>query len=175
MEITLSDSTWILSNLGPFEYDLLRRVPLAADPQGCEAAKNRLFPPPIRDPGPDEVEFVAEWEAFVTDEFVTQFSEDLTTFANDMKGAKVTGEDEEGEPLRTLEIPVSHGPQWFSALNQARLVLADVHSIYDESGQISPREDEDFADFHTRWRYYVQSNYYASIQEWLVGNVMPGL
>ncbi len=173
MDISISDSVWKISDLRHREFDLLLGVPAAADPGTCDAAQHRLFPPPLRNPSSSESEFLEDWKSYVTEGLATQFSHDLATFSSDLKRAVVTGSDEEGKPVRSLDVPLSHAYQWFSSLNQARLVLADVHQIFDEEGQIRPKENEDFTHFHQRWRYYVQSNYYAAIQEWLVVNVLP--
>ena len=87
-------------------------------------------------------------------------------------GAEVVGKDEDGNPIRRLEVPISHAQQWFSSLNQARLVMGDVHDLYDEDGNVRPRENEAFSDFHHRWRIYDRSNFYALIQEWLISRML---
>ena len=172
MHFALSEKSWILEEIGAVEFQLLSDIPKAADPGDSESAQDRLFPPPIRNPGSDEAEFLREWNAYVTDDLITQFSQDLATLSSDLRRAEVVGEDEDGDPIRRLEVPVSHAQQWFSSLNQARLVMGDVHDLYDDDGSVRPRENEAFSDFHHRWRVYDRSNFYAIIQEWLISRIL---
>jgi len=86
-----------------------------------------------------------------------------------------------------LEVPNSHADAWYSALNQARILLSQKQGLH-EDGPVSEemlvhaiitageKRSPELRELQSRWKAYVQSQVYAVVQEWLVSEVIgPGI
>ena len=165
MHVTRSDSrgSLLLEGIGEIELELLREVRDAADPAACPEAEQRLFPDVINDPIADEeAETVADWKEFVVPDLHLQFEEALNQMEGDLSSAASSKEDSGN--TYAIEIPLSHVPQWYSALNQARLVLQEKYRLPAESNPMSVEE----LIAKGQWRAYIQSRFYAELQCWLL-------
>ncbi|WP_156345892.1 hypothetical protein [Verrucomicrobium spinosum] len=102
-----------------------------------------------------EGEFLEDWSEFVTEDLENQFAEDVGTLLADLDGLEtLTLEDEPDEERYRVSIPLDHGMAWFSALNQARLML-DLRFMLHPGGQeFEPHPDPDIVkgvDFSERF------------------------
>lgn len=116
----------------------------------------RFFPEPG---STEEVESLGEdWKAFVQPDLHDGFQSARETVAADLRGAKrrKTGHF-------TFSIPPVHLDAWLSALNQARLALAEVHG-FGEAEMSRPPGDRDDPREHALFRLMV----YGLLQERLV-------
>ena len=107
--------------IGPLDLlgcDLLHQIRVSAEPGDSVAAKERLFPPPIRD---KRSELRQEWKEYVEPELAQLFASHLDIIEKDLKNFP-RGEPDEGS--HTLHIPVKHLDAWIHGLNQARLSIA---------------------------------------------------
>ena len=161
--------TWKLERMDEFDVHVLRQIPGAADPEGCEAAAERLFPKPQRGVPPEDLE---DWEDFLKPELEERFSGDLATVQEDLRG--VTPEpqpEEEGDPgseTYALVVSTAHADAWYSALNQARLTLSARYNIPENRSALA----ESGLVNSAAWRAVILSDFYAVLQEWLIAAVL---
>jgi hypothetical protein len=114
-----------VSELDPFLAELLRQIPVSADPKGAPAAEQRLFSPPANE---TQTELCAEWKLYVEPELRRLFQTATETVAADLE--QLNG-SERTFVNRTLRIPGKHADAWLSVLNQARLVIAAKYNFSD--------------------------------------------
>lgn len=143
------------------ELEMLRSVRDTADPTSCPAAEARLYPDPMDGDDDELEESNADWREFVVPDLRTQFDEALDQLEVDL------GKAAKRRRLRSkdfrFEIPMAHVPQWYMALNQARLVLQEKYK-FPEDGEI------DLGKLFSKGqgRAYFQSRFYAELQCWLL-------
>ena len=193
------DGAWGFAVLAEHEAKLRESVPTAADPAGGAGAEQRLYQPPLDDPSEEDEPFLDDWEEFVSAEFRGEFAAAVAVVGEDLKQLKqpaeaaeemleseLDNEREERGIVYSLEIPVEHAESWFSALNQARLVLAARYGLFNSEGEEAisvswegghpvaavdagtdnPHPPEE------RVHAYFRSQAFGFIQEWLVSNVL---
>jgi hypothetical protein len=119
MEICRRNDYIEISELDPFLAELLRQIPASANPEGLEAAEQRLFSSPTTNG--KETEICAEWKLYVEPELRRLFQTATETVSADLE--QLNG-NEKKLGNRTLCIPSKHADAWLNALNQARLVIA---------------------------------------------------
>jgi len=93
---------------------LFLSIPAAANPEGSQAAQDRLYPAP-------SAELRDEWDELVRPELRAWFEAATQTVERDLQPL-AAGEN-------TLRIPSGHVDAWLLALNQARLALAARHEL----------------------------------------------
>jgi hypothetical protein len=158
MEICRRNDYIEISELDPFLAELLRQIPASANPEGVEAAEQRLFSSPTNG---QETEICAEWKLYVEPELRRLFQTATETVAADLE--QLNG-NEKKLGNRTLCIPSSHADAWLNALNQARLVIAAKYNFTDgELGEhfrspIGSRRDLSL----------FQVNFYGFLQEFIL-------
>jgi len=144
-----------LTELDEFLAELLRLIPVAATPDGHDAAMRRLFPLPTDDP-----EECADWEEYVVPDLESHFES-----ANDVvrEDLEVLG-SVTSEPPEVFEIQRDHFDAWLSALNQARLVLSERFELAEND------MDEPFMYLpdSPRAMAKLQVHFYAVLQECLI-------
>jgi hypothetical protein len=118
MEIRRRKNQIEIAELDPFLAELLRQIPVSANPEGAAAAEERIFSAPSNG---SETELCAEWKIYVEPELRRLFQTATQTVAADLE--QLNG-DEKSLANRTLRFPAKHADAWLSALNQARLVIA---------------------------------------------------
>jgi len=151
-----------LESVSESELAMLRAVRDAADPASCPEAEKRLFPESVEGKDDEAFDAAADWKEFVVPDLRTQFHEALDQFESDLKRAR---KKRIGLLARyQVDIPMSHVEQWFSALNQARLVLQEKFGLPGENERLSL--EDMFA--RGQWRAYFQSRFYAELQCWLL-------
>jgi len=161
MEICRRNDEIEISELDPFLAELLRQIPVSANPEGVPAAEERLFSPPADQ---NEKEICAEWKLYVKPELRRLFQTATETVAADLK--QLSG-NEKMFANRTLFIPSRHADAWLSALNQARLVIAakcrftDAELCDHYRSPIGSRRDLSL----------FQVNFYGFLQEFILREV----
>jgi hypothetical protein len=159
MEICRRNDYIEISELDPFLAELLRQIPASANPEGLEAAEQRLFSSPTTNG--KETEICAEWKLYVEPELRRLFQTATETVSADLE--QLNG-NEKKLGNRTLCIPSKHADAWLNALNQARLVIAAKYNFTDgELGEhfrspIGSRRDLSL----------FQVNFYGFLQEFIL-------
>ena len=156
MEIGREGEALRISDLDPFLAELLRQIPLSANPDGVPGAEARLFIEPSR-----EKEICSEWKSYVEPELRRLFRSATETVAADL--AQLNG-NEKSLRNRSLRIPFEHADAWLSALNQARLVIAEKYKFSDEE-----LNDHDRSPIGSRRDLGLfQVNFYGFLQEFIL-------
>ena len=156
MEISRDAESLCISDLDPFLAELLRQIPASANPEGAPEAQARLFTRPST-----EKEICTEWKSYVEPELRRLFRSATETVAADL--AQING-NEKSLRNRSLRIPFEHVDAWLSALNQARLVIAERYKFTDEE-----LNDHDRSPIGSRRDLSLfQVNFYGFLQEFIL-------
>jgi hypothetical protein len=169
---------WRISDLDDTHLDLIRQAAEDASIADSPEGRARLFPSPV--PKKDELregEFLEDWTDFVTDDLETEFAGDVGTLLADLDSAVPQRSTKETPERRLrLDVPLEHAQAWFSALNQARLMLDQKYKLHpDGENDFVPvlREEHDSGmDVQARLDVYMRYEFYATLQEWLVRHAM---
>jgi len=131
-----------ISGMTPVLAAMLRELPEILELRDSPAAQARLFPNPIA--GDDKAN--KEWQQTTGPELRHLFVSAGETVARDLTAIEADGGDANNGYQVTF--PVEHVRAWMSAINQARLILAEVHKI-DEAEMsrtdLDPRRPKDMA------------------------------
>jgi len=149
------DGLFSLSEINPILFDLLREIVLCAsssDPR----AEARFYPSPVE--GNDIPELREDWSSLVQPELQAAFQQARDVVQADLRNASETDEG------FAFQIPRHHADAWMSALNQARLAIAEEHQLTEDdlNENVLP------AISGQREMILLQMNFYAFLQEWLV-------
>jgi len=146
------DGALLLEEVPPFLFRLLGEIAVraASDHPRVEA---RFFP----DPASDD-ELIEDWKSLVQPELQVLFQSARETVQADLRGAS---EHKKGVSMR---IPKTHGDAWMSALNQARLAIAEESGFRekDMAAEVAPDPDD------PRAMALFQLGFYGFLQECLV-------
>src|ERR1043166_2899147 len=82
MEIFRNNGTIEISEIDPFLAELLRQIPVSANPEAVPAAEQRLYSAPA---GPNEKELCAEWKVYVEPELRRLFRSATETVEADLQ------------------------------------------------------------------------------------------
>lgn len=139
MQIGNSDEGWEFTGMDPMVLELLRILPLCAEPDD-DAARKRIFSPPTVQPDAD-AEANAEWSEYVEPGLRELFKSHTDIVAADLAAMKGEGE------AAILRIPAEHGRAWIHTFNQARLALGARHDVTedDTAGRTEPDGEKAFA------------------------------
>ena len=165
-----SSGEWEFSRMGEMELYLVGQIPNAANPGDDTASRRRLFPGRATVeqsiPAEEDEAAVMDWREYVVPELERAFSGAVAAVRSDLE--QTEERVIEGERFYELRVPADHADHWYSALNQARLVLAEKHDF--------PAVEEDFLEeceeIDQRWLACAQSHIYAVIQTFLLEHVM---
>jgi hypothetical protein len=158
MEFCRQGDSLEISELDPFLAELLRQIPESTNPEGAEAAEERLFSAPAHS---DLRDICAEWKVYVEPELRRLFSCATETVAADLQ--QLNGSE---KPFAncTLRIPTAHAEAWLSALNQARLVIAAKYSFNE--GELCDHYRSPIGS--RRDLSLFQVNFYGFLQEFIL-------
>jgi len=132
-----------ISGIAPIMTAVLREVPEILEQRDSPDAHARLFPNPTS--ANDKIN--KEWQQTVNPELRHLFVSAGETVARDLVGigaAKTVTESYE------ITFPVEHLKAWMSALNQTRLILAEIHQIDEEdmnAAHLDPHNPKHVAAF----------------------------
>lgn len=154
MKFILTDTSWILDELDPIEWTFLDRIPeMASGDNLPPEQRRRLLPDPIDVPASEREkheEFLQDWDDYVRPELESSFGDARDQVSRDLAMAAIqapaveTDPDEPSDedvafadefiarkgatPLR-VEVGRDDSEAWYSALNQARLLMNEVHDL----------------------------------------------
>jgi hypothetical protein len=111
-----------LAGLDPVTLSCLFEVPAILEKLDHPAVQDRLFP----DPAPADPAVSADWQQWVRPELRHLFVSAGEVFARDLAGLLAAPPTKD---LPAVLIPQEHLPAWMSALNQARLILGQLHEV----------------------------------------------
>jgi len=132
------DGSVRIAQLDDWHLNVLRRIPLLADPGDDEKALCRVYPAPY-DAGEATPEQQADWAEYVQPELQSLFETSLDRVNQDLRTAHLSeppppGTDaallEPAAPEWTVNVPAAHVEDWFRAMNQARLVLSSSREAH---------------------------------------------
>jgi len=106
-----------IDGISPLLAMCLQELPAILEKRDSSAARHRLFPDPTR----ADAKANDDWQQHVAPELRHLFVSAGETVVRDLTA--LTGE--------TLTFPAEHANAWMSALNQARLILGELHEITD--------------------------------------------
>ena len=161
MEFRRDGSVLEITELDPFLAELLRQVPASTQPEGSEAAEQRLFSKPG-----DAKEACSEWKSYVEPELRRLFQSSNEIVAADLQ--QLEGEE---KPFanRALRIPVANAEAWLNTLNQARLVIAAKFNFSD--GELCDHYRSPIGS--RRDLSLFQVNFYGFLQEFILREMDP--
>ncbi len=192
MRFVVLEELWALDALNPMEWHFLCELPDTAAGTGMDpsSVKNRLFPSPLADDtemDSDTEQQVEDWNEYVQPEIESIFDDARKIVIGDLETAKKLPASEYFEPddleeislqdidspdYRRLLIPFDHVDAWYSALNQARLLMNEEHEIADSMGSFDFLMGNAEELSPERGLLFAQYEMYSAIQSILVENLM---
>ncbi|MFZ4764287.1 MAG: DUF2017 family protein, partial [Roseimicrobium sp.] len=134
---------------------------------------SRLFPSPVeKKDARKERTFIDDWKEYVTDDLENHFASDVGTLLADLDNVERQEANEDGEVKAQLEVPIEHAQAWFSALNQARLMLDKKFLLFPQGEEdfrpVLEEEEAQGIDLQERLQVYMRYEFFSAVQEWLV-------
>jgi Domain of unknown function (DUF2017) len=114
-----------ISGIPPVLAAMLRELPEILELRDSPEAHPRLFP----DPTAADEKINKEWRQMAGPELRHLFVSAGETVVRDLTALTADGK---GQETHHVAFPVEHVNAWMSALNEARLILAEVHKIDDQ-------------------------------------------
>lgn len=178
MQLVLTEESWILEELNPIEWRFLSQLPaIAAGEEVSEECLRRLKPNPLdrSDRGSaEDSEFIEDWSEFVQPDLDQLFDDARSCVAKDLDAASKKIEIESGEmeaavdwPTR-IEVPDDHSEQWYSAINQARLLMNEAHGLGEASERFESDSFEESEEGVENFLLLAQYEFYTAIQSILI-------
>ena len=162
VEVTRSGDGLRLVRLDLFFVELLRQIPVSADPGDSDAARERLYPAASNDPDANQAN--EEWRAYVHPELKELFTTSSQTVREDLETFEQLDDTQDNW---AFEIPAAHFDQWLNVLNQARLSLSARFDFQEkEMSQNGPGTIETVRDLSL-----FQVHFYGFLQECLLQDV----
>jgi hypothetical protein len=180
MRITLQRKTgkWTLSGMDEFHLALLRKVAADVSYSQSPEGRARLFPKPLsEEEALSEEEFMEDWKEFVVEDMEDKFTADVRTLLSDLEQVKPQQRKDEVETAspQRLTLPLENAPAWFSALNQARLMLELRHKFHDEHDQfVADPQNGALTEEALQERFvaFLRYEFFCMIQEWIVRHAL---
>ena len=146
----LEDGGILFEGIDPLLHTMLSKIRSSAelDDPRVEA---RIYQTPSHDPEAEALR--GDWKAFVQPDLHSEFAASRETVEADLRRSG----------HGSLLIPRRHIDHWLSALNQARLALAEFHGFTDAEMGRQPMDIDNPRDYAL-----LQVNIYGLMQEWLV-------
>jgi hypothetical protein len=137
-------------------FQILQQITKAAESSDPDV-EARFYPMPA-----DEADEVCQdWKAYIQPELYTEFLASREAVDADLRRGK-----KKSDGTASFVIPPPHMDHWLSALNQARLALAEIHHFTEKDMGRSPGDPDDPREFAL-----TQLNIYATMQEWLISTL----
>ena len=159
VEVTRTTEGLRLVRLDLFFVELLRQIPVSADPGDSDTARERIYPAVTTDPR--EADANEDWHAYVHPELKELFTTSSQTVREDLEAFEQLDETNDNW---AFQIPAAHFDQWLNVLNQARLALAARFEFQEEEmSQNGPGAIETVRDLSL-----FQVHFYGFLQECLL-------
>ncbi|MEO6848644.1 MAG: hypothetical protein ABI443_13015 [Chthoniobacterales bacterium] len=139
----------------PLWAEWLKEIPcIIAEGRESEEVESRLFPSPEH----ENEERLSDWKAHVQPDLHQCFLSASSLVSEDVKNLKKI------DDYFSLSFPGAHAGGWLNALNQARIILAEIHSLKERD------INEVLSVFESPQRTIaiLKMDFYASIQYDLV-------
>lgn len=143
MKFILTPDSWEISEMDPIEWTFLNRIPEMATGAGLpEETRRRLLPDPIDvTAGEREAEegFLEDWDEYVRPDLDSAFQAARDQVGRDLSAAEaeegLEGEVDSKFPSVPVRVRVARAASdgWYSALNQARLLMNEVYDLAEAS------------------------------------------
>ncbi len=203
MRVTTTENGWALEAIGDLEWLFLERLPGTASGEDLpDEQKRRILPDPIvaddnADSVAEEQEFIEDWNEYVRPELNLAFTEarqqvtdDLAAVIKNFSGEAMVEVGEEPQKSFRLEVDGEHSENWYSTLNQARLLMNEVYDLAESEADLYAKiaaqesgdegdddpdddaEDEDEEPDGMLWLLLAQYQFYSFIQGFLLDRVM---
>lgn len=180
LSLQASKGTWRISEMTEVHLELLRHATSDASASESAAGRARMLPSPLsQEEAVLQPDFLEDWQEFVTSEMEEKFTADVSTFQRDLLTveARQSAVEEDAVPrvLYRLTLPIAHGFDWFSTLNQARIMMDLHYKFHDENDEFVPLPEPEVLgdlDPDERLAAYLRYDFYCLIQEWIVRNIM---
>lgn len=137
-------------------FHILQQITTAADLSDPDV-ESRFFPMPAEES--DEV--CQDWKAYIQPELYAGFQASREAVDADLRRGK-----KKADGTASFVIPPPHMDHWLSALNQARLALAEKHHFTEKDMGRAPGDPDDPREYAL-----IQLNVYSTMQEWLIGTL----
>jgi len=118
----LDEKRILISGIPAVLAAMLRELPEILELRDSPDARTRLYPDPTR--GNNKIN--QEWHQMAGPELRHLFVSAGDTVTRDLTA--LTADKENGDAWQ-VAFPIEHVPAWINALNQARLILGEVHQI----------------------------------------------
>lgn len=195
MKFSVTEDSWILDQLHPAEWHFICELPLIAAGRelGEQRSRDILMPDPLSaEDSVGEEEFLEDWQEFVQPDLASAFESDRTQVTSDLESAEMSGPPEIALPedasleqiamlaefqsltWRKLTISLEHVEPWYSALNQARLMMNEKHELAEDEARFMGnvvQESEDGMD-SDRALLVTQYEFYSIVQSILIDQLM---
>jgi len=187
MRFVLTDESWFLDALSASEWHLLCELPpTAAGEKFEQSTRDRLFPSPLaNDTLADEASLaeIDDWNSFVRPDLDEGFADARAVVQVDLDSVESFPADAILEPeqiefaggekeLRRVVVPLENTEAWYSALNQARLLMNEEYDLTDGGDRFMLEMQGPDAVDQDRMLLLAQYEMYSVIQSILVENVM---
>ena len=116
------DTRLRLSGIDPVLLDCLQSLHEITDQRDAPGIRDRLFPNPTT----TDNESNRDWQRLITPDLQHLFAAAADTVAGDL--ARVTADPRHKHHFQ-ITFPADHHAAWMSAVNQARLILAELFTI----------------------------------------------
>ena len=181
MKLKLTNESWILDELHPIEWEFLSQLEeIAAGKEASAKALRRLKPNPLEslsEQTGDHDEFLDDWKELVQPELDIAFAAAREQVADDLSKACGANPSQADRPSASrVEVANEHTELWYSALNQARLLMNEVHDIAGASERFGmspdPGEEIDPSEWLGRLMLLARYEFYTALQSVLVEHLM---
>ena len=125
MEVFRNNGTLEITELDPFLAELLRQIPISANPEAVPAAEQRIYSLPA---DPNEKEICAEWKIYVQPELRRLFQSATETVATDLE--------------QLAETPVDINPK--GQLQELLQSISPRSPVYELVSQSGPEHEKTF-------------------------------
>jgi len=187
MRFILAEDSWVLDALSPTEWQLISEIPLmASGVHFTEKTRERLFPSPLaNDALADEntITQLEDWEELIKPELMEAFETSRDSVQSDLEKVEtipiesIIPSEEADLNFRVsefyrLEVKIENTELWYSALNQARLLMNEEYDLASSEDRLLIQMEGPDAVDENRLLLLAQYEIYSVIQNILIENVM---
>jgi hypothetical protein len=119
-----------ISGIEPYMVSCLLGIIETLEQADSSPARDRLYPNPTR----NDDQANEEWQRLIAPELRHLFVTATETVARDLTGLRP---DQQNPALSEVAFPAEHVNAWMSALNQARLVIAEMVGVTEADMNVS--------------------------------------
>ena len=189
MRFILAEESWILDALSPTEWQLISEIPLIASGiHFTEKTRERLFPSPLANDALADEETITQledWDELIKPDLMEAFETSRDTVQSDLDKVGTVPVEQVLPPEEAdhnfaidnfyrLEVKIENTELWYSALNQARLLLNEEYDLADSGDRLLIQMEGPDAVDENRLLLLAQYEIYSVIQNILIESVMEG-